>query len=52
MCLFGGSTQLVLTWFIGVTGDPLFPAYYLILANAICIVAIYLLKETRGQAID
>ena len=52
VCVFGGSTQVVLTWLIGVTGDPLSPAYYLILANAISVIAIWLLEETNGRALD
>jgi MFS family permease len=52
VCVFGGSTQVVLTWLIGVTGDPLSPSYYLILANAISVVAIALLQETKGRPLD
>ncbi len=52
VCVFGGSTQVILTWLIGVTGDPLSPAYYLILANAISVVAMWLLEETNGRQID
>lgn len=52
VCVFGGSTQVVLTWLIGVTGDPLSPAYYLILANAISVVAMCLLEESNGRALD
>ncbi len=52
VCVFGGSTQVILTWLIGVTGDPLSPAYYLILANAISAVAMWLLEETNGRQID
>lgn len=52
VCVFGGSTQVVLTWLIGVTGDPLSPSYYLILANAISVVAIALLQESKGRPLD
>jgi MFS family permease len=52
VCLFGGSTQFVLTWLIGVTGDPLSPAYYLILANAISVLALWLLQETKGRLLN
>jgi MFS family permease len=52
VCVFGGSTQVVLTWLIGITGDPVSPAYYLILANAISVVAIFLLDESKGRALD
>jgi MFS family permease len=50
--LFGGTTQFVLAWLIGVTGDPLSPAYYLILANAVCVVAMFFLRESNAKPID
>jgi hypothetical protein len=52
VCVFGGSTQVVLTWLIGITGDPLSPAYYLMLANAISVVAMWLLDESKGRPLD
>jgi len=30
VCVFGGTTQFVIAWLIGATGDPLSPAYYVI----------------------
>lgn len=52
VCVFGGSTQVVLTWLIRVTGDPLSPAYYLMLANAISVVAMLMLEESKGRTLD
>ncbi len=52
VCVFGGTTQIILVWLIGVTGDPISPAYYLIPSNAICVVAMFFLKESKGQIID
>ncbi len=52
VCVFGGSTQVILTWLIGITGDPLSPAYYLILANAISVIAIFLLDESKDSVLD
>ena len=52
VCVFGGSTQVVLTWLIKITGDPLSPAYYLMLANAISVAAMCLLEESRGRPLD
>ena len=52
VCVFGGSTQVVLTWLIGMTGDPISPAYYLMLANAISVAAIWLLEESKGRPLD
>ena len=53
---FGGTTQLVVTWLIHVTGSAMAPAWYLIGAAAIGQVAYMLIRESapmrlsRGQA--
>lgn len=47
--VFGGTTQLVVTWLIGVTGDPLSPAYYLVLASIVGVIAMILMPETSRQ---
>ena len=47
--IFGGTTQLVVTWLIKVTGDPLSPAYYLLVASLLGVVAPFFMKET-GRA--
>jgi MHS family proline/betaine transporter-like MFS transporter len=41
--VFGGTTQFVVAWLIHVTGNPLVPAWYQIVANVVSIVAIMLL---------
>jgi MFS family permease len=38
--LFGGTTQLVVTWLIGATGDPNSPAWYVTAATLVSIIAI------------
>ena len=43
---FGGTAQLVVTWLLHVTGDPLAPAWYLLLAAIIGLVAMSLMPET------
>jgi len=43
---FGGSTQFMVTWIIDLTGDPLAPAYYMMGAVALGLVAMALVKET------
>ncbi len=43
---FGGTTQLVITWLIHVTGNPLAPAWYLSGATAIAQIALMLLPES------
>ncbi|AHI65661.1 MFS transporter [Burkholderia thailandensis] len=49
--LFGGTAQSIVTWLIGTTGNPMAPAGYLLVANAICIAAGWLAVETwpRGR---
>jgi MHS family citrate/tricarballylate:H+ symporter-like MFS transporter len=43
---FGGTTQLVVTWLIHLTGNALAPAWYLLLASAVGLVAMALMRET------
>ena len=43
---FGGTAQLVVTWLLHVTGDPLAPAWYLLLAAIVGLVAMSLMPET------
>ncbi len=51
VALFGGSTQLVVTWLIGVTGNPLAPAWYLVGTGIISALAMLALPETRGREV-
>jgi hypothetical protein len=46
IAIFGGSTQLVITWLIHVTGNPMAPAYYLFAAYLAGTVAIALILES------
>jgi MFS family permease len=46
--LFGGTTQVVVTWLIGVTGDPTSPAWYVTGAALVSIIAILALPAS-GQ---
>ena len=50
--LFGGSTQFVITWLIGVTGNPVSPAFYVIATSLVTIAAAFALPETRGRKLD
>jgi MFS family permease len=45
--LFGGSTQFVVTWLIGTTGNPVAPAWYVMAANCVAVLATMFLPETR-----
>jgi MFS transporter, MHS family, citrate/tricarballylate:H+ symporter len=52
---FGGTTQLVVTWLIHVTGNPVAPAWYLTGAAAVGQIAVMLFPESApvklaGQA--
>ncbi len=47
--LFGGTAQIVVTWLLGTTGNPVSPAWYLVAANAVSLLALILLKP-RPQA--
>jgi MFS family permease len=46
--VFGGTAQLIVAWLIRVTGDPLSPAWYLIAAGVVGVVAMAMMTETRG----
>lgn len=47
--VFGGTTQFVVAWLIGVTGDPLSPAYYIILTSLIGLAAMMAVPETARR---
>jgi MFS transporter, MHS family, citrate/tricarballylate:H+ symporter len=46
IALFGGTTQLFITWLIYVTGNPLAPALYLMAATAVSIGAMWMMVES------
>ena len=46
IAIFGGTTQLVITWLLHVTGNAMSPAWYLIGAVAIGQIAIMLMAES------
>ena len=50
--IFGGTAGSVNTEAISVTGDNLFPAYYMMGACAIGFIAVVLTKETKGVPIN
>jgi hypothetical protein len=43
--LFGGTTQLIVTYLIGATGDPNSPAWYVTATTLVSIVAILALPK-------
>lgn len=48
--VFGGTTQFVIAWLIGKTGDRLSPAYYVILTSVISLWAMFKLPDTFRSA--
>ena len=43
---FGGTCQLVITWLIHITGDPMAPTWYLVAAGIVGQVAMMLIPES------
>src|SRR6185312_7398532 len=48
--IFGGSTQPIITWLIHATGNPIAPAWYLIAANLVTLIAILCLRDRPADA--
>jgi MFS transporter, MHS family, citrate/tricarballylate:H+ symporter len=44
--LFGGTTQLNVTWLLHTTGNPMAPAWYLLVAAIVNLIAMALMPET------
>lgn len=52
VALFGGTTQFVVTWLIGATGNPASPALYVTATSLIAAIGMYLLPEGRNRALE
>ena len=52
VALFGGSTQFIITWLIGVTGDPAAPAWYVAATSVITALAMWRMPESQAQSLD
>ncbi|MCX7173599.1 MAG: MFS transporter [Proteobacteria bacterium] len=52
VALFGGSTQLIVTWLIEFTGNPAAPAWYVVGTSIITALAILALPEGRDRALE
>ena len=48
---FGALTPVVVTWLIHSLNDPLVPAWYMVAASAVGLVAMLLLKETAPRVL-
>jgi MFS family permease len=44
--VFGGTTQFIIAWLVGITGDPLSLTYYVIFTSLISLWAMFQLPET------
>ncbi|CAN5841183.1 MFS transporter [soil metagenome] len=52
VALFGGTTQFVVTWLIGATGNPAAPAWYVAGTSVVTAIAMMALPETRNRALE
>jgi hypothetical protein len=50
--LFGGSTQFVITWLLGATGNPSSPAWYITATSLISLLAMLAVPESRGRQLE
>lgn len=50
--VFGGSTQFVITWLLGATGNPTSPAWYVTATSLISLAAMLAVPESRGRRLD
>jgi MFS family permease len=50
--LFGGTTQFIIAWLIGMTGSRVSPAYYVIFTSAISLWAMFKLPQPSPGAIS
>lgn len=50
--LFGGTTQFVITWLIGVTGNPAAPAWYVAATSVVTALAMMAMPESRDHALE
>jgi nitrate/nitrite transporter NarK len=41
VAIFGGTAQVVFTWLISITGDPLSPFWYIVLLNLLTIASVW-----------
>jgi MFS family permease len=51
IALFGGTTPFMITWIIAATGNPFAPAWFLVIASAVTLVAARMLKETAPNVV-
>ncbi len=52
VALFGGTTQFVVTWLIGETGNPASPALYVTVTSVVAAIGMYYLPETNNRPLE
>ena len=52
VALFGGTTQFIVTWLIGVTGNAAAPAWYVAATSTITALAMLAIPESRNRALE
>jgi hypothetical protein len=50
VAIFGGTATYVVTWLVGVTGDPLASTYYVMAANAVLLLAAFAIRNSDYAA--
>ena len=50
--LFGGTAPFVATWLISATGSKTAPAWYLVAAAVVALVAMLAARETAGKPLE
>ena len=51
VAIFGGTATYIVTWLVGVTGDPLASTYYVMAANVVMLIAVVAIRgDYREQS--
>ena len=50
--VFGGTAPFIATWLIHMTGNKMAPAWYLLAAAAVALVAMLASRETAHKALQ
>jgi hypothetical protein len=47
--IFGGSAQIIFTWLIHATGNPMAPVWWVVVTNVVTLAAIVALREVPDE---
>jgi hypothetical protein len=50
--VFGGFAQFFVTWLLHVTGNPMAPAWYLMVTVTLSTVVLFWIQDRTGHEID